>query len=82
MIVSHKQIKAARAYLEWSQQELADRSTISLETIRRLEQGRGFQQTSLATLAKIEEAFSKAGIMLKELSDGTKKIEIIIQPDD
>ncbi|QDY69814.1 helix-turn-helix domain-containing protein [Qingshengfaniella alkalisoli] len=39
--VSVEQVKAARALLRWSQKDLAERSGVSLPTVKRLEAGTG-----------------------------------------
>jgi len=58
--ISSKQVKAARALLDWSQEELAQRSRLSVATIRKLEAGnispRGKTNDSL------RQAFENAGL--------------------
>lgn len=53
------QMRAGRALLEWSQQDLADRSGISLPTIKRMEKvgpGRSAGDTVEAVLSALEGA--------------------------
>jgi predicted transcriptional regulator len=38
-MVTHRQIRAARALLGWSQQTLADKAVVSINTVGRLEVG-------------------------------------------
>lgn len=59
-MITPRQIRAARALLGWSQQQLADKSIVSLNAVTRLEKGK--VDTRLSTLAAIEKALTKAGI--------------------
>ena len=59
-MVSPRQIRAARALLGWSQQELADKAIVSLNALARLENGK--VDSRVSTLQAIEVALSKAGI--------------------
>src|SRR5262249_55803813 len=63
-----QQIKAARALLEWSQEDLAERTGQSVATIRRLE-GQGKISVSNEAQAKMEAALEAAGI---EFTNGKK----------
>ena len=56
-----EQIKAARALLAWSQEDLAARSNVSLPTIRRLE-ARSKLRVSETIRLKVEAALEAAGI--------------------
>jgi transcriptional regulator with XRE-family HTH domain len=56
-----EQIKAARALLEWSQEDLADRAKLSIITIRRFE-SRSKERVSDDARLKMEAAFEAAGI--------------------
>ena len=38
-MITSRQIRAARAMLGWSRQDLADRAIISISTVRRMEEG-------------------------------------------
>lgn len=59
-MISSRQIRAARALLGWSQQELADRAIISLNAVVRIETDKVDPRAS--TLNAIENALKKAGI--------------------
>lgn len=59
-MVTVEQIRAARALLNWSQQDLADRAHLSQTGIARLENGN--HQPTTQTLNKILRAFADAGI--------------------
>ena len=65
--VSTRQIKAARALLNWSQSDLARESGVSEPTIKRLEAVDGALGGSQPTAEKILDCFHRAGI---EFLDG------------
>lgn len=56
------QCRAARAYLSWSQKELAERAQISRSAIETFECGKSRGQ--LMTLQRIKKAFEQAGLRL------------------
>jgi DNA-binding XRE family transcriptional regulator len=57
-----EQCRAARALLDWTQEELADHAEISKSTVRDFEKGRhGLQR---ASAAQIILAFGRAGVMM------------------
>jgi transcriptional regulator with XRE-family HTH domain len=60
--VSIRQIKAARALLGWSQDELAGAASVSIPTIKRLEAGEGQLGGRSETGDKIREALQRAGV--------------------
>ena len=59
-MVSSRQIRAARALLGWSQQELADRAIVSVNALARLENGK--VDSRVSTLQAVEAALNKAGV--------------------
>lgn len=59
-MVSGRQIRAGRALLNWSQQELADKAVVSANAVARLERGQADSRTS--TVTAIEKALAKGGI--------------------
>lgn len=59
-VISARQIRAARALLGWSQQQLADRAIISLNAVARLE--KGIVDSRISTVQAVEAALSKAGV--------------------
>lgn len=61
-IITKGQLRAARAMLGWSQEELASRSGVSLPSIKRIEPGDDELSIRLDTLSKIQSAFEKAGV--------------------
>lgn len=60
--LSIREIKAARALLGWSQDDLAERSGVSAPTIGRLEAEGGEIGGRAETEEKIRRALEKAGI--------------------
>ena len=58
------QVRAARALLGWSQEELASRASVSVATIRRQEPGPGEFSASGEVLARIAAALESAGVEL------------------
>ncbi|MFG1342100.1 helix-turn-helix transcriptional regulator [Xanthobacter autotrophicus] len=58
------QVRAARALLGWSQEELASRASVSVATIRRQEPGAGEFSASSDVLARIASALESAGVEL------------------
>ena len=59
-MITARQIRAARALLGWSQQQLADKAIVSLNALARLE--KGVVDSRVSTLLAIEKALAKAGV--------------------
>ena len=55
-------LKTARTALNWTQQEFASRSGVSLVTIARMETG--MMSPRLSTLSKLKAALSEAGVRI------------------
>ena len=55
-------LKAARAALDWSQDDLAKRSGTALVTIARLESGRASPR--LSTVARLKQTIEHAGVRI------------------
>lgn len=62
-MISGKQIRAARALLDWSGQELADKCDISLKTLRRYEPQEGVPSGNTKTLESIKFVLEEEGIV-------------------
>lgn len=60
VMITPRQIRAARALLGWSQQELADKAIVSLNAVARLE--KGAVDSRVSTVSAIQKALTKAGI--------------------
>ena len=61
-MISSSQIKAARSLVGWSMQALAERSGVSLITIKRYEAASGIPEGKVIQLMKIKTALEAAGI--------------------
>ena len=64
------QIRAARALLDWRQEDLAKASKTGLATIARIEQMQGAAQGHVSTIIRIQAALEHAGIRLIEAEGG------------
>lgn len=60
LVISPEQCRAARALLNWSQRELADRAGIGIVTLRQLEAG--VNEPRRATLEVVKRALESAGV--------------------
>jgi transcriptional regulator with XRE-family HTH domain len=67
-MLTPQQSRAARGWLDWSQEELAKRASVSLSTVRDFEKGRRAPIPN--NLAAIQRAFEEAGIVLLAGDDG------------
>ena len=62
-MISSDQIRAAKAILRWSGEELAQRAGVSLSTIRRVESSVGVPETqNMKTLVSIKRALEECGV--------------------
>ena len=57
------QVRAARVLVGLSQQDLADRTSVSLGTIKRIEAARFELAGTAQTMARIQQALEKVGII-------------------
>lgn len=75
-MTSARQIKAARALLGWSQQEIAKKLDISIITVKRIEK-EGMVNTRAGTVEALEKMFTGAGIEF--IDDKTKEGAVILK---
>jgi transcriptional regulator with XRE-family HTH domain len=69
-MISSSQVRAAKALLRWSGEELAIRSGISLSTIRRVEGSDGIPEAqNIKTIMAIKKALEDAGVEFIGLPD-------------
>jgi len=61
-MISSSQLRAARAMLNWSASELADKAGASRNTVQRLEQTEGVPASRTQTLMEIKRVFEEAGL--------------------
>jgi transcriptional regulator with XRE-family HTH domain len=78
LTLTAEQIRAARAMLRMEQTLLAERSGVSVETIKRLEGGRGPLKAQYETLKNIQTACEFAGI---EFTDDEKRPGVRLAED-
>lgn len=62
MQISSKQIRAARALLKISSEELAELSGVGWATVRRFEEVEGIPPSRSGTLERVQSALEQAGI--------------------
>ena len=65
-MVTSRQIRVGRALLGWTQQLLADRALVAVNSVRAVERGLSYPKSE--TVNAIRAALTKAGIVF--LSDG------------
>lgn len=68
--VSIRQVKAARALLDWSQQDLAAASGVSVPTVKRLEAAGGPLGGRAETIRRLQAALVREGIDFIEENGG------------
>lgn len=68
-MITPSQCRAARALLDWSQQQLAEQSGVGIVTVRQLEGGA--HEARRATLQVVRNALEAAGVVfIDENGDG------------
>jgi transcriptional regulator with XRE-family HTH domain len=60
------QIRAARGLLNWSQQQLAEATKLSVQTIKRMEGARGPSGSTEANVDAVRRALEGAGVIFLE----------------
>jgi len=74
-MVTPRQLRAARALLGWSQQQLADKAIVSVNALIRLERGQA--DTRMSTLNAVTSALSKAGVEFIPSGDRGEGVRLI-----
>ena len=67
-MITSEQIRAARALLRWSAQDLADKSGIGFRTIQRFESESGIPASRTSNLIAIQQALEDAGVVFIDQS--------------
>ena len=62
-MITAEQIRAARALIRWSAQDLADKSGIGFRTIQRFESERGIPASRSKNLVTIRKVLEDAGVI-------------------
>ena len=60
------QVRAARALLDWSQKVLAEKSKLSVPTIKRMEGAMGPERSTEANVEAVRRALESAGVIFLE----------------
>jgi transcriptional regulator with XRE-family HTH domain len=68
------QIRAARALLNWSQGDLAERAGISKQSVNRIENGS--MDARFSTMTALNDAIRGAGVEMGEDSTGNVRLSI------
>ncbi len=74
-MISARQIRAARALLGWTQQQLADKAIVSFNAVTRLE--RGEVDPRVSTITAVEMALAKAGIEFLAAADKGEGVRLV-----
>lgn len=62
-MISSSQVRAAKALLRWSGEDLASKAGVSLSTIRRVESSEGIPEAqNIKTIMAIKKALEDAGV--------------------
>lgn len=61
-MISTEQVRAARAMLRWTAQDLANASGVGVATIRRMEVDKGVPSGQIRSLSAIKAALEAAGV--------------------
>ena len=62
-MISSRQIKAARALLDWKGQDLADKSGVGITTLRRYEAQDGVPSANKFVIRAIKTCLEEAGVI-------------------
>ena len=68
-MVTSRQFRAARALVGWTQQTLADRALVAINTVRAIESDRAYPVPKPDSVTAVRRALERAGIVF--LSNGT-----------
>lgn len=80
--VSVRQIKAARALLDWSQEQLAEAAEVSIPTIKRLEATDGPLGGRELTVEKIRNSLEEAGVEFIDENGGGPGVRLRKPPHE
>ncbi len=69
-MITVEQLRAARGLLGWSQNQLAEASTLAISTIRRMEGDRGPLRSSAENVLKVQQALEDAGVVFIDRNGG------------
>ena len=81
-MISTDQVRAARALLRWSAQELADASGVGVATIRRMEVVDGVPSGQIRSLLAIQTALESAGVEFVGSPTDSPGVRLKTKPSD
>ena len=61
-MISGAQVRAARALLGWTAKDLAQRASVGVSTVQRIENAQGIPNVHASNLASIQSTLEAAGI--------------------
>lgn len=61
-MITSAQIRAARAMLDWSREQLSDNSSVGISALMRLESAEGVPSGNIKTFEAVQKALETAGI--------------------
>ena len=61
-MITSAQIRAARAMLDWSREQLSIQAGVGISALMRLESSEGIPSGNIRTFESVQKAFEKAGI--------------------
>jgi len=76
-MISTGQIRAARAFLRWTADDLAKKSSVGVATIRRLELQDGIPKTNTNTLLLLKKTFEMAGVEFTGEPDNAPGVRLV-----
>ena len=76
-----EQIRAARALVRWSAQNLADKSGVSWKTIQRMESQDGVPSATARNIEKIQRTLEDAGVIFIDENDEGPGVRLRKQRD-
>ena len=82
LLITSELIRASRALLRWEQRHLADASSVSLPTIKRLEAKPGVLVAHASTVAALVHALESAGIEFIEENGGGPGVRLRKSPKE
>ena len=61
-MITSAQIRAARAMLDWSREQLSNNSSVGISALMRLESAEGVPSGNIKTFEAVQKALEEAGI--------------------
>ena len=74
--ITAEQLRAGRALVRWSAQDLADKAGIGVATVRRCEAETGYVSATLANKSAMRSALEAAGVLFIEENGGGAGVRI------